>query len=138
MELSRNEQHYYVMTIIYNLLTDYTFSAMEVKRDASEIIESVLEMPLKDVPSYIIDTVNFVASNYGAIKTKVSPLLKNWTWERLPLLTQSIILMSYTHFYEVDRADKKVVINVAVNLAKKYIDEKQGKFINALLDKLLK
>lgn len=138
MEISRNEQHYYVMTIIYNLLNDYTFSHGEVNRNASEIIESVMDAPLKEVPPYIIACVNCVANNYGAIKTAVSPLLNNWTWERLPLLTQSIILMSYAHYYEVEKTDKKIVINVAVTLAKKYIDEKQGKFVNALLDKLLK
>ena len=46
--------------------------------------------------------------------------------------------MSYAHYYEIDPTDKKIVINIAVSLAKKYIEEKQGKFINALLDKLLK
>ncbi len=138
MELSRNEQHYYVMTIIYNLLTDYNFANGEVKRDLSELIESVLEVDIKEAPSYIINTVNYVSANYGVIKTAVSPLLNNWTWDRLPLLTQAIILMSYTHFYAIERTDKKVVINIAVNLAKKYIEEKQAKFINALLDKLLK
>ena len=48
--------------------------------------------------------------------------------------------MSYTHFYYVEKGkvDKKVVINTAVELAKKYVEEKQAKFINAILEKVLK
>ena len=72
--------------------------------------------------------------NYGEIKRAYEPYLKNWKWERLPLLTQAILLMSYTHYKYIEKVDKKVVINVAVELAKKYIDDKQAKFINAILD----
>ena len=42
--------------------------------------------------------------------------------------------MSYTHYKFIEKVDKKVVINVAVDLAKKYIDDKQAKFINGILD----
>ncbi len=42
--------------------------------------------------------------------------------------------MSYAHYKYVEKVDAKVVINVAVELAKKYIDDKQAKFINAILD----
>ena len=45
--------------------------------------------------------------------------------------------MSYAHFYYVEKIDKRIVINVAVELAKKYIEEKQAKFINAILDEVL-
>ena len=73
-------------------------------------------------------------AKYGEIKLAYAPFLKKWKWERLPLLTQAILLMSYTHFYFIEKADKAVVINVAVELAKKYIDDKQAKFINGILD----
>ena len=72
--------------------------------------------------------------NYGEIKAAFTPYLKNWKWDRLPLLTQAILLMSYAHYKYVEKVDAKVVINVAVELAKKYIDDKQAKFINAILD----
>ena len=127
-----------VYELFFGKVTDYNFANGEVKRDLSELIESVLEVDIKEAPNYIINTVNYVSVNYGVIKTAVSPLLNNWTWDRLPLLTQAIILMSYTHYYAVDKTDKKVVINIAVTLAKKYVEEKQGKFVNALLDKFLK
>lgn len=122
------------MTVIYNELTDFTFGDQKVFRDARELIAGLCECDIKEVDPYIIDTVMVSLQKYGDIKNAFLPYLRNWTWERLPLLTQAILLMSYTHFYFIEKVDKKVVINVAVNLAKKYIDEKQAKFINGILD----
>ena len=134
MDITRNQQHYIIMTVIYNELTDFTFGDQKVFRDARELIAGLCECDIKEVDPYIIDTVMVSLQKYGDIKNAVLPYLRNWAWERLPLLTQAILLMSYTHFYFIEKVDKKVVINVAVNLAKKYIDEKQAKFINGILD----
>lgn len=134
MDITRNQQHYIIMTVIYNELTDFTFGDQKVFRDARELIAGLCECDIKEVDPYIIDTVMVSLQKYGDIKNAFLPYLRNWTWERLPLLTQAILLMSYTHFYFIEKVDKKVVINVAVNLAKKYIDEKQAKFINGILD----
>ena len=134
MEISRNQQHFIIMTVIYNELTDFTFGEGKMVRNANEMISSICECENSEVDSYITDTVIMSLKNYGEIKRAYEPYLKNWKWERLPLLTQAILLMSYTHYKYIEKVDKKVVINIAVELAKKYIDDKQAKFINAILD----
>ena len=134
MELSRNQKHYIIMTAIYNELTDFTFGDKKVYRDAQEIIASLCDADINDVDPYIVDSVMVSLQKYGEAKAAYVPYLKNWSWDRLPLLAQAILLMSYTHFYYIEKVDKSVVIDVAVNLAKKYIEEKQAKFINAILD----
>ena len=134
MELSRNQKNYIIMTAIYNELTDFTFGESKLNRDAKEIIASLCECEIEDIDPYIADSVIVSLQKYGEIRTAFSPFLRNWKWERLPLLTQAILLMSYTHFYFIEKVDKTVIIDVAVNLAKKYIDDKQAKFINAILD----
>lgn len=134
MELTRNKEHFIIMTVIYNELTDFTFGEGKLNRNAMEIITSLCECDEKDVDPYIVDTVMMSLKKYGEIKIAFTPYLKNWKWERLPLLTQAILLMSYTHYNYIEKVDKTVVIDVAVNLAKKYIDAKQAKFINAILD----
>lgn len=134
MELTRNQQHYIIMVAIYNELTDFTFGKKQVNRSAEEVLSSLCECEFKDVPPYVVDSVMVSLAKYGEIKLAYAPFLKKWKWERLPLLTQAILLMSYTHFYFIEKADKAVIINVAVELAKKYIDDKQAKFINGILD----
>ena len=136
MALSRNQTHLVIMTVIYNELVDYSFSdGSNFSRGAQEMIcEMVGEPDYDNIDPFIKDMVMVSLQKYGEIVTAYTPYLRNWKWERLPLLTQAILLMSYTHFYSVEKVDKKVVINIAVDLAKKYIDDKQAKFINAILD----
>ena len=134
MELSRNQKHYIIMTVIYNELADFTFGEGQLERDASEIIASMCDCQINEIDPYITDSVMESLKHYSEIKNAFQPFLNKWKWERLPLLTQSILLMSYTHYKYIEKVDKKVVINIAVELAKKYIDDKQAKFINGILD----
>ena len=41
-------------------------------------------------------------------------------------------------YYYVEKVDKRIVINIAVELAKKYVEEKQAKFVNGILNGVLK
>ena len=134
MPLSRNQEHYVIMTVIYSELDDYLYGDKSEPRDAAELISEVAGIPFDEVSQYVKDTVFISLQKYGEIKAAYEPHLKNWRWERLPLLTQAILLMSYTHFYFVEKVDKSIVIKITVTLAKKYIDDKQAKFINGILD----
>lgn len=125
------------MTVIYDELNDYFIGGGKSFRDARELTSELCECSFEEVDPYIQNSITQTLNNYGAIRDAFIPFLKNWKWERLPLLTQAILLMSYAHFYYVEKVDKKIVINIAVTLAKKYIDEKQAKFINAILDGVL-
>ena len=130
MELSRNQEHFIIMTVIYNELTDFTFGDGKLVRSANEIISSMCS----EASPFVIDSIMISLQKYGEIKNAYIPYLNKWKWERLPLLTQAILLMSFTHYKYLGPVDKSIVINIAVNLAKKYIDDKQAKFINGLLD----
>lgn len=138
MEINRNQTHYIIMTVIYDELNDYLIGGGKTFRDPKELIEELCEEEFAQVDDFIKHSISCALNNYSSIKQAYIPFLKGWEFNRLPLLTQSVLLMSYSHFYYVEKVDKKVVINIAVNLAKKYIDEKQAKFINAILDKVLK
>ena len=138
MAISRNQSHFVIMTVIYDELADFVMGGGASSRNANELIEEIAETPFDEVDPYIKRSVALTMQHYGEIVDAFRPLLVNWKWERLPLLTQAILLMSYAHFYYVEKVDKKVVINTAVDLAKKYVEEKQAKFINAILDGVLK
>lgn len=125
------------MTVIYNELLDHVLGNDECFRNANELIEEISETPFREVNDFIKNSVALSLKNYGNAKNAIEPFLVNWDWKRLPLLTQAILIMSHTHFYLVEKIDKRVVINTAVELAKKYIDPKQAKFINAVLDGVL-
>ena len=138
--ISRNQSHYIIMSAIYIELADFNFAKGEFSRPAEEVIGDLLPEEENEIPLFILDSVNLSLLHYGDAVNALTPYLTNWKWERIPLLSQAILIMSYAHFYYVEKGkvDKKVVINTAVELAKKYVEEKQAKFINAILEKVLK
>ena len=138
MEINRNQQHYIIMTVIYDELNDFYLNGGKVFRDARDLTSELCEMPYEEVDDFIKSSIANSLQNYGTIVSEISKFLKGWTWERLPLLTRAIFMMSYAHFYYVEKIDKRIVINIAVDLAKKYIEPEQAKFIHAVLDGVLK
>ena len=138
MALSRTQENYIIMTVIYDELTDFLIGEQKTFRDARELTSELCECPYEEVSDYVKSSIAHSLAHYGEIVDAFIPFLKGWKWERLPLLTQSVLIMSYAHYYFVEKIDKKIVISVAVNLAKTYIEEKQAKFIHALLDGVLK
>ena len=137
MAMTRNQEHYLIMTVIYDELDDFIHGQGKVFRDARELISETAEVPYEEISPFVKKMIAESLNNYGAIIKAFEPFLKNWKWDRLPLLTQAILIMSYSHFYYVEKVAKRIVIDIAIELAKKYIDDKQQKFINAILDGVL-
>ena len=138
-KISRNQENFIIMTVIYDEIADQTSSRTNNFRDVNEIITGMTDegLTFEQHSPFVQNMISLTLNNYGAIVSAFEPHLRNWKWDRLPLLTRAVLLMSYAHFYYVEKIDKRIVINTAVELAKKYIEEKQAKFINAILDEVL-
>lgn len=138
-EISRNKQQFIVLTAIYDVLNDCQEGDKKTFADPRPIIEGLCECEYDSSPFYVRKLVHLSLEKYAQIRTIIEKQLIDWKWDHLPLLTRSIFLMSYAHYYYYgEKVDKRIVIDVAVELAKKYIDEKQAKFIHAVLDEVLK
>lgn len=63
--------------------------------------------------------------------------IKNWKIERLALVDRNILrLATYELLFEA--LDEKIIINEAIEIAKKYGDAESYQFINAILDAVSK
>ncbi|MBR2955689.1 MAG: transcription antitermination factor NusB [Clostridia bacterium] len=90
-----------------------------------------------DDKAYIKATYDGVISSVDSLKDKVASHLENYRIERL-YRPDLIVLMLATYELEAGTAPHKVVINEAVDLAKRYGTEKSGKFVNGVLAKMIK
>ena len=135
MSASRTKQHEIAMSIIYQCLMLINLGQTF---DVKEVIASTAEEEYENVDIYIKQVVVSSLSHIDEIKAAFIANLRKWKFERLALLEQALLIFSYAHYYYVGGVDKKVVINVAVNLAKKYLDENDYKFVNAILENTLK
>ena len=123
------------MTSIYDALI---YISMGDEFSVEDVMSGVFEIPYDEISLFSKEIVIKSLAHIDEIKAKFQERMDTWLFSRLNVVEQAILLMSYTHRYYVDDdADKSVIIDVAVRLAKKYLDDKDYKFVNAVLDKLL-
>jgi N utilization substance protein B len=72
------------------------------------------------------------------IDTLIRSKAEHWRLERMPTVDRNILRLAvYEFLYEFD-VPKLVIINEAIELAKRFGSEDSGRFVNGLLDGLLK
>ena len=84
---------------------------------------------------FLSSLVNGVLNNIDEIDRYISKYLENWNIERLGLTDQAIIRIATYELIYTDTPNL-VCINEAIELSKKYSDEKVSKMINGVLDKI--
>lgn len=131
--LSRNKEHELTMTCIYDALT---YSNMGQEFSLEDIMTSVFEVEFDEISLFVKEIVVKSLANVNKIKQLFQEKMPKWSFDRLNLVEQSILLMSYTHKL-VEDVDKRIIIDIAVKLSKKYLDKDDYKFVNAILDKVL-
>lgn len=131
---SRNQSHELIMQSLYVALT---YAKMKEEIDISKIMEGVFKTPFNEIDKFARGVVIKALAHINEIISLFETKLKSWKWDRLSRIAQAILLMSYAHYHYVEKVDKAVVINTAIRLAKKYLDQNDYKFINGVLDKVL-
>jgi len=130
-----------------NLNQDFSFDMFvhENARDIEEIFEKRFHLSSKDlINNKLFDGILRGLYNSDSIIDELSVYInKNWSFERLGKMEQAILLDAYieikdelTENVDKDKSRKQIVINEAVDLAKKYAEENSYKFINGILDNI--
>lgn len=105
----------------------------------SEIYSSALdyfENSEIEKEEYIFSTFNGVFENIGEIDSLISSSSANWKSERISRVSKAILRLATYEIKYVDDIPVKIAVNEAVELAKKYDDEKAFTFINGVLAKI--
>ena len=126
---NRSELREKIMTIIYQI-TLYKNNKMNYNVD--DVIKENIELDNE----FVKDMVYGIVTEFDSLTEIANTYLKNWTIDRLDLTGASILRMA---IYEIKYMDtpKVVVINEAIELAKKYSDDNVRKMINACLDRII-
>ena len=128
MKLTRTEAREKIMVILYQI--DF-YKKENIEYNLEDVFHENLEMDNK----YVKDIVNGVLENQEKIDEIITKYLDNWDLDRLGKTDRAILRLSTYEMMYYD-TPKVVVINEAVELAKKYSDDKVVKLINAVLDKV--
>jgi N utilization substance protein B len=117
--------------------------SMEISKNSyEETIENFIEdyeMDLNTIDvEYIKNVVKVVTDNIEAIDEKIIQSLVNWKLDRVSKVNLTILRLAIGEMMFVEDVPGSVAINEAVELTKKYSDEKSCSFVNGVLDKVLK
>lgn len=117
--------------------------SMEISKNSyEETIENFIEdyeMNLNTIDvEYIKNVVKVVTDNIEAIDEKIIQSLVNWKLDRVSKVNLTILRLAVAEMMFVEDVPGSVAINEAVELTKKYSDEKSCSFVNGVLDKVLK
>ena len=130
MRNSRSELREKIMVILYQI---DIYNEWKVPYEVDEVIKENIEIDNE----FVKDIVYGVITYKSELDSIANSLMKDWTIDRLDKSGASIMRMA---LYELKYMDtpEVVVINEAVELAKKYCDDSVKNMINAVLDKYIK
>ena len=127
--IKRSELREKIMNILYQI---EMYKKSNYDYDINKVIKENMEVD----NDFVNSIVNGVLNNINELDDLANKYLNNWTIDRIETIGACILRMG---IYEIKYTDTPdiVAINEAVELAKKYCDEKVKNMINAVLDKIV-
>ncbi len=104
------------------------------KEDTSDLFKNADEEGL----NFTREIVTNFGKHYSEINDLLTQHLKGYTVERLYKVDLAILSVAIIELSYIKTTPKEVVINEAINLAKKFSTEKSPKFINGVLADIYK
>ena len=93
----------------------------------------VLDRQVVPVDEQTARIVGSVARNSPTIGAMVSEELVGWTLERLSTIDRIVMFIATAELLDADGPPVAVILNEAVELAKRYSTDEAGRFVNGVL-----
>lgn len=120
----------------FKLLFEYEVQ----KITADEALDLFYELTedVKGQTDYINTTVKTTIENVERIDAIIEEYSKGWRVSRLAKVTLAVLRVGICELLYMEDIPDSIAINEAVEIAKKYNDEKSGKFVNGILSSVYK
>ncbi len=102
--------------------------------EAEEALQNVLENEKAD--PFLRNLVEGTVAHLQAIDETISTHLERWSLERLGKVDLNILRIGTYELLFLEDVPANVTINEAIEIAKRFGDEKSGKFINGILSRV--
>lgn len=87
---------------------------------------------------YACRLVEGAEQHRSAIDERIRAQAENWRLERMPSVDRNILRLAIYEMWYQNDVPKLVVVDEAVELAKRFGSEQSGRFVNGVLDGLMK
>lgn len=125
---NRSELREIIMKVLYQV---FILEESEIEFNVNNLIKEQLEVENE----FLSNTITGILENKESIYNDANKYLNSWPMDRLNKVDQAILALG---IYELKHTETPpvVAINEAIELSKKYSDEKVTKIINAVLDEI--
>jgi N utilization substance protein B len=138
--LIENNYFFEILNIEYSFFIFYKDIFIQMVNNFSEtIFDNILAekfLHLKSKECYKMLVKNIV-NEYKIIEEDIGKNTENWAVDRINIIEKLIITLGIIEFKYL-KTPIQVITNEYVKLAKIFKDEEAGKFVNGVLDKILK
>ena len=125
--MNRHQTRELAMTCLYQ--------SFLLKKDIKHVVYENTKEANKIDPFLYAITIDACA-NLAYYKKNINAVLReDWTFDRLGYVEQAILVMAACEI-DFETAQKPIIIDEAITLAKKYCDDDTYKLINGVLDRL--
>ena len=127
--MSRSELREIIIKTLYQI---YIYQDKNLSFDLSATIKEQLEKK----NDFVFDTLENVLKYQKDISDLANKHMKDWNIDRISKVDKAILSLAIYELFYTDTPDV-VAINEAIELSKKYSDEKVVKLINGVLDSIM-
>ena len=107
--------------------TEFWLEQFWAQRDASE-----------SVRTFVAQLVTGVRSHQVELDGLITAYARNWTVDRMPVVDRNILRQAIYELLWVPDVPAKVTMDEALELAKNFADDETRRFVNGILDQLIK
>lgn len=105
-------------------------------KDANDIKQKAFESLKFD--GVQMKVVEYFADHQQEIIDLISKqLVSGWTWDRIPEVDKALFISAYAEF-KATNIDRKIIIDQSIITIKHFGDHGSIKYINAILDKIIR
>ncbi len=114
----------------------YFMDVCKMDKDVDEEVSLLKENRSPKILRFVNKLVEGTIENRAKIDVLITKYAENWELERMAAVDRNILRSASYEIIYLTEIPISVIINEAVELAKKYSTAESGKFINGILDKL--
>lgn len=127
--MNRSELREVIIKVLYEV---YIYSEKNIDFKLNDLIKEQIEKE----NDFVKNTLEGIIKNQDAISKIANKYMKDWNIDRIGKVDKAILSLAIYELMYTDTPNV-VAINEAVELSKKYSDEKVVKLINGTLDSIM-
>lgn len=131
---SHPKTHGRELALQYLYMTD-ALSGKDVQT-YSDYISHQQPAPEKEAATFGSELVKSVLDHRDELDQEISNVAANWHIERMATVDRNVLRVGLAEMMSHPETSHKIIINEAVELAKRFSSDEAGGFVNGLLDKM--